>query len=115
MSRLFIELYCDEDVSILLAQLLRARGFIVVTSQEVGRLGSTDVEQLAYAVGQRKTLLTHNRIDFEALNQEYFTSERRHFGIIIAVRRPVRELLRRLLLILDRITADEIENQVLYI
>jgi hypothetical protein len=73
------------------------------------------VEQLAYAVGQRKTLLTHNRIDFEALNQEYFTSERRHFGIIIAVRRPVRELLRRLLVILDRITADEIENQVLYI
>ncbi len=88
MSRLFIELYCDEDVSVLLAKLLRAR-FIAVTPQEAGRLGSANAERSAYAVSQRKTLLTHNGIDFEALAQEYFRIGRRHFGIIIAVRRPV--------------------------
>jgi hypothetical protein len=38
MSRLFIELYLDEDVDVLIAQLLRARGFVVVTTQEAGQL-----------------------------------------------------------------------------
>ena len=36
MIRLFIELYLDEDVDVLIAQLMRARGFVVVTTQEVG-------------------------------------------------------------------------------
>ena len=32
MSRLFIALYLDEDVDVLIAQLLRARGFVVATT-----------------------------------------------------------------------------------
>jgi predicted nuclease of predicted toxin-antitoxin system len=67
MSHLFIELYLDEDVDVLLAQLMRARGFVTVTTQEAGQLGNNDAEQLAYAISQHKTLLTHNRVDFEAL------------------------------------------------
>jgi uncharacterized protein DUF5615 len=58
MSRLFIELYLDEDVDVLIAQLIRARGFVVVTTQEAGQLRNNDAEQLAYAVRQHKTLLT---------------------------------------------------------
>ena len=34
MSRLFIELYLDEDVDVLVADLVRARGFKVTTTQE---------------------------------------------------------------------------------
>lgn len=67
MNRLFIELYLDEDVSVLVADLLRARGFIDDTTQETGRTGQNDEAQLEYAVRQHKTLLTHNRADFEAL------------------------------------------------
>ena len=37
MSRLFIELYLDEDVSVFIAELLRVRGFKVQTTQEAGR------------------------------------------------------------------------------
>ena len=47
MSRLFIELYFDEDVDVLIAQLLRARGFVVITTQEAGQLRNSDAEQLA--------------------------------------------------------------------
>jgi hypothetical protein len=32
MSRIFIELYFDEDVDVLIAQFVRARGFVVVTT-----------------------------------------------------------------------------------
>ena len=85
MSRLFIELYLDEDVDVLFAQLIRARGFVVVTTQEAGQLRNSDAEQLAYAVRQHKTLLTHNRVDFEVLAQTYFAAGQIHDGIIVAV------------------------------
>lgn len=115
MSRLFIELYLDEDVSALVAELLRARGFAAQTTLEAGRLGASDEEQLAYAAGEGKALVTHNRDDFAALAQRYFTEGRKHYGVIIAVRRPSQEIARRLLVILNQTTADEMEGQVIYI
>jgi hypothetical protein len=115
MSRLFIELYLDEDVDVLIAQLLRARRFVVVTTQEVGQLQNSDAEQLAYAVSQHKTLLTHNRVDFEVLAQTYFAAGQPHDGIIVAVRRPPREMTRRLLRIFNAVTAEEMHNHVRYI
>jgi len=74
LSRLFIELYLDEDVSVLIAELLRARGFQAPTTQAAGRLGGSDAEQLAYATTHRKAFLTHNRADFEALARQYFSA-----------------------------------------
>ena len=115
MSRLFIELYLDEDVDVLIAQLIRARGFAVVTTQEAGQLRNSDAEQLAYAVNQHKALLTHNRVDFETLAQTYLTTGQTHDGILIAVRRPPRDIARRLLRILNAVTAEEMQNQVRYI
>ena len=115
MSRLFIELYLDEDVDVLVADLVRARGFRVTTTQEAGQISKHDDEQLAYAVGRRSTLLTHNRIHFEALAREYFDAGKTHYGMIIATRRPVYELVQRLLVILNHVTADEMENHTRYI
>jgi predicted nuclease of predicted toxin-antitoxin system len=115
VDRLFIELYLDEDVSVLLADLLQARGFAVTTTQEASQVGRSDSEQLAYAVSHRRTLVTHNRADFEHLALEYFSSEITHCGIIIAVRRPIHEIAKRLLKILDQVTADEMTNQIRYI
>jgi predicted nuclease of predicted toxin-antitoxin system len=67
MSKIFISIYLDEDVNVLLADLLKARGFEAITTREAGQLSKTDEEQLRYAVSQELTLLTHNRVDFEAL------------------------------------------------
>jgi predicted nuclease of predicted toxin-antitoxin system len=112
---LFIELYVDEDVSVLVAELLRVRGFAAQTTQEAGRKNTDDVEQLTYAVSQQRAVLTHNRDDFAMLAQEYFATGRKHYGIIIAVRRPPQEIVRRLMTILNQTTADEMEDQVIYI
>lgn len=38
-GQLFIELYLDEDVDVLVAELLRARGFVAVTTLESGLFG----------------------------------------------------------------------------
>jgi predicted nuclease of predicted toxin-antitoxin system len=114
-QRLFIELYLDEDVDILVADLVRGYGFVAETTRDAGKLQRTDVEQLEYAVSQQKTLLTHNRVDFEALATQYFESGKDHYGIILAARRSPYEIVRRLLLILNHIMWDEMRNQLRYI
>ena len=115
MSVRFISLYLDEDVAVLLAELVRRRGFDVTTTQEARQIGNSDAEQLEYAASRHKALVTHNRIDFEKLAEYYFRSGQTHHGIIIAVRRRPHELARRLLLILNHATADEMQNQLRYI
>lgn len=113
--RLFIALFLDEDVPILIADLLRARGYTAVTTVEAGRRGRSDPEQLAYAASMGYALLTHNRGDFEELARAYLAEGRDHYGIIIATRHPPHEVVRRLLLILDQVTAEELRGQLRYI
>ncbi len=108
--RLFIALYLDEDVPGLVASLLRARNFTALTTVEAQRRGTSDPEQLEYATSLGYTLLTHNRGDYEDLARSYQAAERSHHGIIIAVRHPPHEVVRRLLLILDQVTADEMRD-----
>ena len=38
MKHIFIEVYLDEDVDVLVADLLRARGFVAITTREAGNL-----------------------------------------------------------------------------
>lgn len=113
--RLFIELYLDEDVDVLVADLLRARGFTAVTTREANQLGKDDAAQLEYAIAHEYTFLTHNRADFAALALKYFEERREHAGIVISARHSPHEIVRRLLPILDAITADEMHNAVRYI
>jgi predicted nuclease of predicted toxin-antitoxin system len=115
MMRLFIELYTDEDVDVLIADLLRARGFNVLTTRAAGRLHATDEKQLAFAATEHRTLLTHNRVDFEALHLTYLSAGQEHAGIIVARRHPAQEVAQHLLIILNAVTADEMQNQLRYI
>lgn len=111
----FIKLYLDEDVDVLVADLLRAQSFEVFTTSELGHKSKSDPEQLEYAVAEKLTIVTHNRTDFEKLAQRYFDSGTTHFGIVIAVQRAPHEIAARLLGILNNFTADEMVNQIHYI
>ena len=99
------------------AEIIAARGFdgpIHNKGWTHGRARSRPVG-LHFAAGQNRVLLTHNRRDFELLVQEYFKNSLRHAGLIIAVRRPPRDLTMRVLALLNRNTADEFVNQVFYV
>jgi predicted nuclease of predicted toxin-antitoxin system len=115
VSRFFINRYLDEDVSWLVGELLRCRGYNVLSTQDAGQTGMKDPQQLAYAAQQQRAILTHHRNDFQRLAQEYLSSGQSHSGIIIAVRRPPHDIAGRLLRLLNQITADEMDNQVFYI
>lgn len=115
MSKLFIELYLDEDVDTLVAELLTRRGYSALTARDAGTLGQEDSEQLAWAARQGRALLTHNRNDFEELALTYFEHAQPHCGIILAVRRTPHEIVNRLIKLLNEVTADEFQNQVYYL
>ncbi len=115
MNRLFIQLYLDENVDVRVADIIQGRGFDAVTSREAEQLGRSDEEQLTYAATHSLTLVTHNRIHFERLAQQYVETGRTHAGIIIAVQRPYREVARRLLVLMNKITSDEMRDLILYV
>ncbi|HEY1014435.1 MAG TPA: DUF5615 family PIN-like protein [Herpetosiphonaceae bacterium] len=115
MSDLFIHVYLDEDVDVLIAELLRRQGFAATTTQEAGHSEWSDDEQLAYAAANGMAILTHNRNDFQRRADAYFAQGRGHAGIIIAIRRPAYEVASRVIAVLNQLTADEMQNQVAYV
>ena len=115
MSDLFIRLYLDEDVDVLVAEMVRAHGFDALTTREARRLGDSDAAQLAFATAERRVFLTHNRVHFERLIEDRFHAGNDHPGVLFAARRLPGELVRRLLVILNSVTAGEMKNQVRYL
>ena len=115
MKGLFARIYLDEDVAVLVAHILRASGFEVEITSELYRKGRKDPDQLSYASENEMAILTHNRTDFEDLANEYFEQGRSHHGIIISVLRPPQDISRQMIELLNRFTADEMRNQVMYI
>ena len=72
MNGLFIETFLDEDVDVRVADIVRSRGFKIITTSEIGRKGKNDEEQPEFAASNGYAILTHNRVDFEKLAQNYF-------------------------------------------
>lgn len=113
---LYLPLFFDEDVSAIVVQHLRQRGFDVLSVREAHRLHLNDSSQLAFAVSQKRTIVTHNRNDFEELHKQYLAEQQQHFGIIILKRRPNDALMvQKLLIMLNQTTMDEMINQLRYL
>lgn len=114
-GELFITVYLDEDVHVLVARLLAQRNCVAVTARDADQLGKSDPEQLEYAAKRGMAIVTHNRGDFESLHRQYLASGQIHAGILIAIDNQPYRLARRILAAWDMYTADEMRNQLLYI
>ena len=113
-----MRLYADEDASEhAVVQGLRARGVDIVATAEVGRLGSTDEEQLAFAVQQARAIYTFNVGDFAQLHGVYLRRSNDHCGIIVIPdqRYSVGEKIRRIAGLVTTLTADEMINRMEYL
>ncbi len=107
---MFIKTYLDENISLVVAEILRSRGFEVITAQEAGNKGLSDEQQLEFALDRGMSILTHDRVDFEELANEYFADKKTHNGIIIVFPHPPQEIAQRMIVILNKITANEMTN-----
>lgn len=112
---LFIRLYLDEDVHKRLAAALRLRQFDVVSVHELGRQGLSDEAQLLLATQERRTLFTYNVADFLHLHLDWAARGETHAGIILSDQLPLSETLRRLLKLLNHLTADEMQGQAYWL
>lgn len=78
----------------------------------------SDEAQLTYATESGMAILTYNIQDFVPLAQSWFLSGHKHCGIILSEqfsRHQFGELLRRVLRLLNRWTADELDNQIVFL
>ncbi|MGG6270426.1 DUF5615 family PIN-like protein [Leptolyngbya sp. AN03gr2] len=109
-----IALYTDEDMSALVATLLRARGIDVATVPEQSTLGKSDREQLEFSTSLDRCLVTHNRVDFERLHLQFLEEGEQHSGIIVVPQKGAYEIAQRIGILVSSVTAEEIKNQLLY-
>ena len=109
---LFVRLYLDEDVFKDVALALRLRGFDAVSVHKRGRQGLSDDQQLDYATAENRAIFTFNVADYLRLHSEYRSRTGVHAGIIVSKQLPIGEVIRRLLRLLNRVTATEIYNQL---
>jgi hypothetical protein len=110
-----LRLYLDEDVDILLADLLTARGFVCLTTLQAGHSGWSDEAHLEYSFQETRILISHNRTDFEQLAFRWWSLQKEHAGIVLAVRRAnTYDLARHVLPVLVRFDQPGWRNCVLY-
>lgn len=116
-SSLYIRLYIDEHVWRKLAAQLRERGFDAVNVYEVNRGGLSDEEQWSYAAAQGRAVLTFDKEGgrFIKLAADWFYAGQTHYGLIISNQLDRGELLRRVLNLLNSVTADEMMNTVRFL
>ena len=89
-----IKIYLDEDISPVIANVLRSRGYDVISSHEVNMNGKGDKEQLDYAIQNERVLLTFNARHFAPLIEEYYQKGKEHFGIIVPKKINLSEMIK---------------------
>ena len=85
-----------------------------MTVLEAGRGEETDEDQLAFATAEGRTLYSLNVEHFCRLHQEFRSAGRNHAGIVLIPRQrySIGEEIRRLLSLVDAISAEEMNNRL---
>ena len=78
-----MRVYLDEDLSPVIAGLLRNHGIDATTAQDVGNVQLEDQAQLAYAAREGRAIVTANVIDFIALAHGAIATNTEHAGIVL--------------------------------
>jgi hypothetical protein len=105
----------DEHIWQGLAPALRERGFDVVHVNEIERAGLDDEEQLAYAAGEGRAILTFNARHFEPLAAKWSLESKEHSGIIISDQMPVGDPLRRSAHLFAARSAEDLDNIITWL
>jgi hypothetical protein len=109
------KLYLDEDITDLLARVLRSAGDNVVSAHEVGRRGKTDREQLLYAIGEGRAILSFNVAHFPNLARWAFDHRIEHFSIVVSTQLDFKTLLHCVQALLDNVAAEDLRNNFIWL
>src|SRR4030042_2309250 len=110
-----IRLYLDEMIPVVLALVLRQHGYDVLAAKEVNMFGKSDEKQLAFAVSNRRAIITFNIKDFVLLHQSWLSEEKNQFGIIVSPEIKISKLIYLGLRLLGRTKSKDLINQLHFI
>jgi len=103
-----VRYYADEHVPGAVIRALRVRGVDVMTVSDAGRRTESDEAHLTFALSQRRVIVTYDP-DFLRLHADGVE----HAGIAFAPRlMSIGALVRRLLLLHDVLTAEDMAGHV---
>ena len=107
-----IRFHLDEHVPHAIAEGLRRRGIDVTTTVDAGLRGASDAVHLAYALEQGRVIVT-NDPDFLVLAQRDVP----HMGIAYCdqERRSIGEMIRRLVLLWERHSAEALRGRIVFL
>lgn len=107
-----IRFFADEHFPLPVVEALRRRGMDVLSAQEAGRCRLPDPDQLSFALGQGRVVLTFDS-DFVALHRLGVA----HAGIVWypATKYSIGDLIRALLLLHAVLSAAEMKNHLEYL
>lgn len=106
-----LRFHLDESINLAIAEGLHLRGIDCTTAREVGLLGASDAEQLAFATAHQRILVTTDE-DFLAM-----APRQPHAGMIYwhQERRSIGEVIRRLVRLWEQYTSEAMLNQVMFL
>jgi len=106
-----IKIYADESVNVAIVEGLKRRGVNAFSAKDLGKLGLTDEEQLKTAIQKQAVIFTHD-VDFIKI-----AIKRNHLGIIYVHQQKltIGECIKKLKFIAETKTAEEMQNQILFL
>ena len=110
-----VRLFLDEDVHAGLTQALTRRGFDAVHAQNLKRMGLADDAQLAYAIQQKRCLVSFNVKDFVLLHNRYVKAGKEHCGIIVSKQLSLSMVLAKLLALMSRHSQASLQNRLMFL
>jgi Domain of unknown function (DUF5615) len=78
-----VKVYLDEDLSRIIARILRDKGVDAVSAHDVGKVQLEDRAQLAEATQGGRAIVTANVVDFLVLAHDAVARNADHAGIIL--------------------------------
>lgn len=108
-------LLLDEHIWAYLAKILREQGFDVIHVNEVNLIATPDDRILQYAVGEHRAVVTFNIKDFIPLAIQYYEDGKEHYGVVVSSHLSRGELQKRVIRLLESVTAEELMNAVRYL
>jgi predicted nuclease of predicted toxin-antitoxin system len=107
-----IRFYTDENVENQISVGLRTRQIDVITTPEAGTMGFSDAEHVAFALAERRVIITQDA-DFIILASQGME----HAGIVYykPQSRTTKQIIRGLLRLYEQLSAEDMLNRVEYV
>ncbi len=105
-----IKLYSDEHIRKQIVYALKSKGINIISTDDVGNKGKSDIEQLKFAILDGRALLTKDA-DYLSI-----TKMPVHHGILFITKiKSDKEIVSSILEIIQTLEENDIENTVVYI